>query len=301
MSSTSAANDRKVSLHAPPVVTTAERRPAASLTGCISRYAGYRIEGAQPGETRGLPSRHVTLMIGLGGTRFEITGARAFDSLIGGLHERPVLVGGPGGKAEGLHLFLTPLGTRSLLGVPASTLAGEVVDLAAIIGPRADELQNRLQDATAWSQRFDVLDAVLASLLEERRAARGLGWAWQRLVATAGRMRIGELAKEIGWSRRHLTQRFVDELGVTPKTLARILRFERACALVKFGRPPLAEVAAASGYSDQAHLTREWQALAGCTPKAWIAEQLPFVQDYELAGQDTVPHARFCAHRKLHS
>ena len=73
---------------------------------------------------------------------------------------------------------------------------------------------------------------------------------------------------------------------MTPKTLARILRFEHACALIKGARRPLIEVAAAAGYSDQPHMTREWQALAGCTPKTWIAEELPFVQDYELAGVD---------------
>lgn len=62
-----------------------------------------------------------------------------------------------------------------------------------------------------------------------------------------------------------------------------MLRFERACWLMR-RRCGLAEVAAASGYYDQAHLSREWHALAGCAPQAWIAAELPLLQDYELAG-----------------
>ncbi len=46
------------------------------------------------------------------------------------------------------------------------------------------------------------------------------------------------------------------------------------------------DVAAACGYHDQPHMTREWLALVGCTPGTWIATELPFLQDYELAGSD---------------
>jgi AraC-like DNA-binding protein len=83
-----------------------------------------------------------------------------------------------------------------------------------------------------------------------------------------------------------LTERFNAELGVTPKTAARILRFEKACRTVMDDRPTLADTALICGYQDQAHMTREWRALAGCTPKAWIARELPFLQDYEVARGD---------------
>ena len=94
------------------------------------------------------------------------------------------------------------------------------------------------------------------------------------------------LADEIGYSRRYFSERFRDAIGVTPKSAARVFRFERACRLIADRRPSLAHVAIACGYYDQAHLTREWNALAGCSPKAWIARELPFLQDYELGGRD---------------
>jgi AraC-like DNA-binding protein len=78
------------------------------------------------------------------------------------------------------------------------------------------------------------------------------------------------------------------EIGVSPKTAARILRFEHACKLINRERPSLAHVAAACGFHDQPHMTREWNLLAGCTPRAWISQELPFFQDFDSwVGDDT--------------
>jgi transcriptional regulator GlxA family with amidase domain len=83
-----------------------------------------------------------------------------------------------------------------------------------------------------------------------------------------------------------MADRFRAELGVTPKTAARIFRFERACGLLSQLRQPLADVAAACGYADQAHMTRDWSAFTGASPKAWIGNELPFLQAYELPRGD---------------
>jgi AraC-like DNA-binding protein len=121
-------------------------------------------------------------------------------------------------------------------------------------------------------------------------ADRATSSAWHRIVESGGSVRIGDLAHETGYSRRHLTQRFAREYGLTPKQAARVVRFERSWRLLRRlersrrqsrgDRPSLAEAAAACGYYDQAHLAREWNDLAGCPPSAWLAgEELPFVQD----------------------
>jgi AraC-like DNA-binding protein len=143
-----------------------------------------------------------------------------------------------------------------------------------------------LRAAQTWPHRFDILDEVLARRLTPHDASAKLQWAWRRITGEGANTGIENLAREIGWSRRHLRERFRDEIGVTPKVLARIARFEHACALLKRARGKLAEVAAAAGYHDQSHMTRDWRAFGGCTPTTWIREQLPFVQDYELAGLD---------------
>ncbi len=85
--------------------------------------------------------------------------------------------------------------------------------------------------------------------------------AWQHLAASHGRRSVESLAQDTGWSRQYMADRFRAELGITPKTAARIFRFEHACGLISNLRLPLADVAAACGYADQAHMTRDWERL----------------------------------------
>ncbi|MER6875147.1 helix-turn-helix transcriptional regulator, partial [Amycolatopsis sp. NPDC000673] len=106
-----------------------------------------------------------------------------------------------------------------------------------------------------------------------------LNRAWHELRRSGGLLRVGDLADEVGWSRRHLGERFRAELGLAPKQAARVLRFERAVRLLRSGRRDLAGIAYAAGYYDQAHFTNEWRSLAGCSPRTWMAEELPFLQD----------------------
>lgn len=111
-----------------------------------------------------------------------------------------------------------------------------------------------------------MLDEVLTAWLQPEKmpdatAARG----WQRLQAAAGRTTIGGLAAEIGVSRRHLEAGFAREIGLTPKTVARIARFQDAVQVLAAPSGTFA-AAAACGYADQPHFNREIRALAGITP-----------------------------------
>ena len=95
-----------------------------------------------------------------------------------------------------------------------------------------------------------------------------------------GRTQVAGVASDVGWSTRHLEQRFRGELGITPKAAVRITRFERSVDAARDPRRRLADVAADCGYADQAHLAREWRDLAGLPPSRWRAEDdLAFVQD----------------------
>jgi transcriptional regulator GlxA family with amidase domain len=105
-------------------------------------------------------------------------------------------------------------------------------------------------------------------------------------VETDGTLQVHQLARELAVSRRHLSQQFRSEFGVGPKTAARIFRFERACRLIADQQTSLAQIASACGFHDQAHMTKEWHALAGSAPGSWVANELPNLQDYELGGGD---------------
>jgi len=94
-------------------------------------------------------------------------------------------------------------------------------------------------------------------------------------------VRVSALAAGTGWSDRHLTSRFRAEIGLTPKAAARVIRFDRAKRLLircADTGTRLADLAVACGYFDQAHLAREFRALAGCPPSQWLAEEFRNVQ-----------------------
>jgi AraC-like DNA-binding protein len=265
--------------------------PAPELRPFISHYAGFRVHGLTPGTHAGLPSRHAHLIIGLSDPidvlRMPNPARRGgrFTALVSGLQEAPATVR-RGNSFEGLHVFLRPLGVRAILGIRSSELASHCFELSDLWGPACADLVDQLRHACTWQARFAVLDAAFIRARIPGEPSAPLSWAWRQLAASNGGEPIEHLARRIGWSRRHFTDRFRTELGVTPKSAARIFRFERACRLIKDQRLPLGSVAAACGYYDQAHMTRDWSALAGCSPRAWIARDLPFLQDYELAGGD---------------
>jgi transcriptional regulator GlxA family with amidase domain len=100
-----------------------------------------------------------------------------------------------------------------------------------------------------------------------------VGWAWQRLVATAGAVPIGRLAHEVGWSHRHLIARFRQQVGVRPKTAARLVRFDRVWRRLEEARGRLdwGLVAAEAGYADQAHLAWDFHQFTGTTPTPFLA------------------------------
>ncbi len=149
-----------------PVVESAIGRPDPALRPFVERYLGYRQAGLAPGSHQGLPSRHITVIIS--GPRVDIAAMpdaaqqpHSFQALAGGLHVAPATIHHDGHQ-HGMHLELTPLGARALLGVPARELASHVVELSDLLGRRADELADRLTTASGWPARFAVLDRVLA-------------------------------------------------------------------------------------------------------------------------------------------
>jgi AraC-like DNA-binding protein len=154
-------------------------------------------------------------------------------------------------------------------------LARRVVSLEDVLG--GDELVERLHDAASWQARFALLDALLLRRLDAAPPVDArVQQAWTRLRSSDGAIEIGALAREVGWSRRHLAQRFRTEVGLAPKTVARILRFERVTRTLRAnGGDGLAEVAYACGYADQAHLNRDFRELAGTTPTDFTARLLP--------------------------
>jgi AraC-like DNA-binding protein len=172
-----------------------------------------------------------------------------------------------------VELRLAPLGAYRLLGMPMDALSGNVVDLTDVLGAGSRRLADQLRDTPSWRQRFGLLDAYLM-----RQARDGpdpspeVAWAWRRLLASGGKVAIGRLAGEVGWSQKHLITRFRQQVGLPPKTAARLIRF--GAVWRRLATHPGARwdaIAADSGYADQAHLIRDSHQFTGASPTAFLA------------------------------
>jgi AraC-like DNA-binding protein len=204
------------------------------------------------------------------------------SSPVCGLRDRPLDAVEQPGHTSGIALGLTPLGAHALFGLPLGELANQVVGLPDLLGRDAVRLTERLAEIPGWAARFRLLDTVLLSRLRDAPVlARPVRGAWHRLTGSHGRVRIGELADELGWTRQHLAARFREHIGLTPKTVARMARLNRAVTLLP-GRAP-ADVALACGYADQAHLNRDFRLLTGSTPSAYPPAEPPRLS---AAGRD---------------
>jgi AraC-like DNA-binding protein len=109
------------------------------------------------------------------------------------------------------------------------------------------------------------------------RPSPEVAWAWRRLLDSGGAIPIGRLAAEVGWSHKHLITQFRQQVGLRPKTAARLVRFDRVWRRLdqSGGRPEWADLAHDAGYADQAHLIREFRRFTGMTPTQFQAQTPP--------------------------
>ncbi|HLU41854.1 MAG TPA: AraC family transcriptional regulator [Microthrixaceae bacterium] len=267
-------------------------RPAEPLRPYVERYFGYRLTGFPPGLHRGLPAPRPTFIVSIGDpidVVQQVDPSQAPDRyrcVVGGLQDAPALIAHHGDQ-EGVAIDLTPLGCRTLFGMPARAMWNLSLELSEIAQGAGDELWERLQLARTWPERFAACDAVLGRLAARHEAratlAPELSRSWHLLESTHGALEVGALASEVGWSRQHLRRRFADEFGLPPKLAARVIRFDRARRMLEAsGHVTIGEVAAICGYYDQPHMDREFAELAGCSPSELLAGDVPYVQDVEV-------------------
>jgi len=256
----------------------ARRPPSPALRPyLLAAPEGWEQSRGQDVRLREVPYPGIPLILGLGGPwTVEDPDGRAdlHDCFVAGLHTRPALVSGPSAWAC-IELRLSPLGAHRLLGLPMHELANRTIELDDVL-PASGELTDRLRETSSWAERFDLVEAFLTRrLVHSRPLSPGVEWSWHHLRRTYGRVPIGHLADELGWSHRRLIARFREQIGVAPKTLARVIRFDRAVAALRAPeRRQLAEIAFDCGYFDQAHLNRDFRELAGTTPSAFLAAGL---------------------------
>lgn len=169
---------------------------------------------------------------------------------------------------------LWPGAARVVLRADVSRLRNRIVPLEEVMPAEwARGFAAALAGEPADQEAVSRLDQVWAPLVARRADLdRAVMRAVFTIIQSQGQVAVARLAAEAGLSERHLRRRFVQAVGLAPKELARVRRL-RSSIVEALGSPQRrwVELAAASGYADQAHLVREYKRLSGLSPEAFLA------------------------------
>jgi AraC-like DNA-binding protein len=236
----------------------------------------WHFEGAIPQtRERHLPNGLLELVVHFGGRfGFERNGIRERCPAVclTGLQTASFVIEAPPHESSVLGMRLYPAGAFAIIGGPLHEATERLVDLEDLVGRASNELAKSCAASSSAEGRV----SCAAHWASERIAhARGLdrpiAWAVAQIARTHGSVRIGHLQDQIGFSKKGLLKAFREQVGVTPKVYARIMRFRQAITLLHDGRHSLAEIAAIVGYYDQPHMNLDFRELGGLAPGDFLA------------------------------
>jgi len=258
--------------------THTEWRPSTgdAIAWAVERVWDFEGMATHPQE-RVFPSGHIELIVQLDDRYLDVLpdGVRPTPvTCVTGIQSRPMVVRAPRRPVRVLAVRLHPCGAWAMLGHPLHELADRTADLDDLLGRAAAELADRCGCAASGIERVRLTVAWL-----RRRFLGGAAfpadpaalWVARRITDSAGRESIAALRDETGLSDGRLLALFRQQVGVTPKRLARIHRFHHAIGLLTGSGAPLARTATEAGYYDQSHMNAEFRELAGLTPRELLA------------------------------
>jgi AraC-like DNA-binding protein len=252
--------------------------PHEVLAGIVLQY--WEVEGRlSPFRERILPNGCTELMVNLGPPHQMMTHAgtsvweRAWFS---GLHERAIVIE----SLQGTHLVsarLHPLGALRLFGPDVPKIVNAVIDLECLLGAPARELRALLLAADSTEMRFESLERLLLQRLSLSAVPSPIvGQAARLIEARHGHLRITSVHLDLGVSRKQLWLRFARDLGMSAKAYAQLQRFVWTLARLRESTSvDWPRLAAEAGYSDQAHLARDFRRVASASPTEFLRVRSP--------------------------
>ncbi len=179
------------------------------------------------------------------------------------------------GAVDMVGVRLQPWAGASVLRASLGGLADGIVPLDDLECGLPADLVERVQEAPDDERRVALLAEHLQRCVTGRDdVIESVRATVDRIEASAGSVTVAELAAGLGWSRRRLERRFDREVGLSPKALCRVVRFQRVVTrLADARRASLAGLALDGGYADQSHLARDFRDLAGLPITRYLAEQ----------------------------
>jgi AraC-like DNA-binding protein len=224
---------------------------------------------------RTFPNGMLEIIVHLG-ERYRVVGHKDTwicpATCLTGLQLGHLIVEAPSHRTKVLGIRLTPAGAYAIFARPMQDVSTLTVDLEDLSGTAAAELSERCLEAPSPEMCIRAVVAWLdARLASNRRMDAAIAWMVQQIRINRGAVSIGPLREQTGLSKSRAIGSFQEQVGVTPKQYARVVRFTHALKRINAGDSALADIAGDLGYYDQPHLNAEFKALSGFTPTEFLS------------------------------
>jgi len=277
-----------------------ERASDPRLRPYVRGYFATSSSLARPARQRHLPVVEVPMVLNFGAAHSRVDARseggpsqRLDHAWVTGLQTSYHLSDASGERSFMVVRF-TPLGAHLFLGLSMDSLTDRSVPLDEVDPGIAASVSDHVMVDRGWAERFDAMEVLIGSRVAGRAVPPYVERVWDGLVRSSGQTPVGWLAAGAGCSHRHLIQQFRGRIGLPPKKLATLLRFNRSIDAVTRTRDAAASspnkpflegsapqgadalgtrwarVAAECGYFDQSHFIHEFRAFAGAAPSEFF-------------------------------
>lgn len=180
---------------------------------------------------------------------------------------------GPG-ETGFIAIEFQPHGAFAIFGVPMAETSNRLWEADDVFGFWGREAQEIINNVESVDEKVGIVQHHLTLLLNtNRRDSEIVGYCVGALRSVDGRMPIRDLARQTGYSRRYLDRLFQRHIGLSPKVLAEIIRFQcfyrKWAAGVSFD---LLKAQLYDHYYDQSHFTKEFNRMTGHPPQTFMRE-----------------------------
>lgn len=174
---------------------------------------------------------------------------------------------------KGLSVTFTHKGVNTLLGVALFELTNRIIDVETFWDTEGNQLIQSLNQSETDSERVRILNQFFLYKLFHTQDVnqKDIQWILDLLEEKTGKITVDDVAHHLDLSYKTLYRKFHENLGLCPKSYLKILRFNRACRLLKqFPDINYGELVFRCGYYDQAHFINEFHSIMKEAPTQFM-------------------------------
>jgi AraC-like DNA-binding protein len=203
----------------------------------------------------------------------RLLNAKEHQIFLVGIQRNPTTIGSTATDTGTIGVELTPKGLYHFFNLSMHEITNRMLSFEELFGPQGARLQNRVGDAEDPQEKIVLLQTALTHLLQKNEKEYSLlDHTLDILAQTHGMMRVQELEAHLGYTRRYLDMLFKEHVGVSPKSLASILRFQEVYQVwMQQKSPTFFRNHWPAYYYDQSHFIKEFKCFTGFTPQHYTA------------------------------